>query len=356
MSIQTEIDFSRRGEQLRLLDRIQFGRGLGCSPGTLKATLVAVDSFAGESGWCFASAATIGQRANFSDRTIRKALAVLHGLFLVRKQQRVTANGSRQCRYQVVWSNVHEASELSESTDSDDWEEVDHRHDIPNQRKEIPNQRNVTTEPTEAQDRTSGTVCRVTAIEPQITSTSPQRVGISRCNPHNQVSLKCEHLVKKEEGEILEMLSGTICRSEALRLSRKVDQESAEVALAEYRHPANRRFIRGPGALVHRLDFGEWPDTLIRTLEWLRCHDATKTRQRLAQEAARAEELHKVAKADQRAAELEAHFGPKLDAMSKDEIHLLARGSLDEFSFERFLRGSDYRQELLDAIRSTENS
>ena len=332
-STQQLIDFSRRGEQLRLLGHLQFERGLGCSPGAIKATLTAVDSFAGQDGWCFAAAATIGQRANFSERTVRQALAILHDLFLVRKQQRVTANGSRQSRYQIVWSNVAALIDDQMETDagSDGWSEVDQRQD---QRQNLQSQRQITTEPTAESARPNGGDCRVTVF---------LRENLPPLLPENR------------EEEILELLTGTVCRSEAVRLSQLADLDDCRRAVTEYRHPANRHRIRSPGALVHRLEFGEWPDASIRTLEQLQAADAARARQMATAAALEAERSQRDSEARQRVVKLERQFAPVLDAMSIEETQRLARDALDQFNFARFLRGSDYRFELLEALSSRES-
>lgn len=344
MTTQTQIDFSRRGEQLRLLDRIQFERGQGVAPATLCLVLRVVDSFAGESGWCWAAASTMGQRANLCDRTIRNALKVLHEMFLVRKQQRVADNGARQCRYQIVWSNVSAAVDDLESDDGDGWSEVDQTYGNPteNQRKEIPSQRNAVTDPAESDYRPNGISCRVSAIEPQLPPPLPETKPV----PIERRS------VGREEEAILELLAKHVCRSEAVRLSKLIDLESAQEAIAEYRHPMNSRYIRGPGALVHRLSFGEWPDPLIRSMVEIEAETNAK-RAREAQEAAQREiEAERMSEAQRQAEELERCFGADLDAMSDSEVNRLARSVLDDFNYCRWVRGGDYRAELLEGLTS----
>ena len=392
--IQTQLDFSRRGEQLRLLDRIQFERGLGVSPATLVLVLRVVDSFAGESGWCWASLTTMAGRANLGSRTVARALGVLVDGVLIRKQARIGQSGNRECRYQVVWSNVHAHVEefKPESQQADGWADV---HPTITQQSSLNNQTGDTRRPTSGQTHVThlpdqrpnprhpvvnltggsgqsgmdqrpivpgpvvtgapphGHSGQVSAIEPQENRPPPLPSGghATRATPIHP-ALRAEPY--REEEAILELLAGTVCRSEAVRLSQLADLDDCRRAVAEYRHSANRHRIRSPGALVHRLEFGEWPDPSIQTLEQLQAADAARARLRATAEAVEAERSQKDLEAKQRAEELERQHGPALDAMSIEETQMLASHALDDFSLERFLRGADYRESLLEYLgRST---
>lgn len=340
MRIQSEIDFSRRGEQLRLLDRLQLERGLGVSPSTLVLVLRVIDSFAGESSWCWASLDTLAGRANLNRRTITRALGVLLDEVLLRKQVRIGRRGNRECRYQIVWSNVHaQVEDQTSDNGTEGWT------DVMTKGQTISDQGTLHRGARDSSSQPEGRNAHITSNEPK-----RNHLLIRKQDRHQSEAQNVHNVDVLEEEEMVDLLSENVCRSEAIRLSRKVKWADAETALAEYRHPMNRSTIRGPGALVHRLDYGEWPDASIYTLERIKRQDRERASRIALEAATRASQSAECDRAAKNRERLEATYGSILDSLSDGETHALAQQCLAPFNFERFVRGTDFRAELLEAL------
>lgn len=362
---QIEIDFSKRGQQLRLRDALQFGPGFGCQPVSLKAVFVAVDSYAGENGWCTACHQSIATRANVSERTARRALSILLELFLVRKQTRRTAEGFKVCRYRVTWSNVSAWVDDFQS-DADVVESWTECEPAETERQPIESGDHPTVRPTVNRQWANGqsiggqrsidggpTVNRAGANgqgDRQPTS-NPNKPPLPPKTPADRPA------GLEEEEAVVELLAATpgrpdrICVSEALELARQVDLQTCVRILAEYDHPANRRHFRGPGAIAHRIRFGQWPTPKAATLEALQAADTARQAKADAERDAERLRQLEAAQAAQAADQLECQAGPILDSMTDQQRQDLAAAVLDPFNLERFHRNRDAcRAELLEAI------
>jgi len=364
--MQTTIDFSSRGQQLRLRDALRFEHGLACQSVVVKSVFIAIDSFAGGSGWCFAAHESIANTANVGEKTVRRAVAVLLDLYLIRKQKRRGPAGNMQCRYAVNWSNVSayvEAATTAAETIGGGWandesqritETITKTKDGTNGHSDrwatvtqartnghpVPRQRSPRPRATVTQAQTNGHCDRVTTKEPAKNPPLPP------AEPANDLEEEVVFdLILASPGQGRDRL----CVSEARRVAGLVDRQTAETILAEFDHPQNRRLLRSPGAISHRIQFGEWPDPAVKSLEVLRAADERR-RRRLAEEA----------NEDQRRAEnnarsvvidLESKFGPTLDRLSEDQRRALAVAVLDPFTLSRLVGNRDAgRFDLLEAV------
>lgn len=99
---QIQIDFAR-GDQLGLIDAIQFGNAGAVSGTATKAVLRAVDSFGRE---CFATVPTIAARANCSERVAKRALSRLVELSIITRERKTNVFGVVTNHYRIVWSEM----------------------------------------------------------------------------------------------------------------------------------------------------------------------------------------------------------------------------------------------------------
>lgn len=101
---QKELDFSSRGERLRLLSRCRLPTSRS------KAVLQAIDDAIGsDSSWCI-SIARIVERTGLSRRTVQRGIDDLEELLVVEVSSRFEKNGGSvvrlPSRFRIVWSNL----------------------------------------------------------------------------------------------------------------------------------------------------------------------------------------------------------------------------------------------------------
>ena len=101
---QKELDFSTRGERLRLLSRCQLPTSRA------KAVLQAIDDAIGsDDSWCI-SLQRIQQRTGLSRRTVQRGIDDLEALFLIEVNHRFSKTGATvvrlPSRFRIGWANL----------------------------------------------------------------------------------------------------------------------------------------------------------------------------------------------------------------------------------------------------------
>lgn len=361
---QLEIDFSRRGYQLRLLDNVRFGRGLGASAASMVLVLRGIDSFAGEAGWCFASLETIAQRCNINERTVRRAIETLVAMYLVRKQMKRGRSGNLECRYQICWSNLDAYIEDQQQRKpdgeavTDDW--VDFEPDGGGQR----------TVSEGATDRLEGgngqfhggqrTICPLANGQP----VTRQRTESPSGNGH-RVQLTARLTAneppptskpeEEAEFESTEAILATRLKDPdtVRRLARNCDPETAADVILEFDDAKRLGLFSSPGAIAWRLETGQWPHDRVRTAAEIRTAKEATERRLATERAAQAARERERSQAQTTVIDLEVRYGQILDAMPTDELDAFARETLGDWLFGRWQSGKSMalcREQLLDGI------
>jgi hypothetical protein len=356
---QMEIDFSRRGYQLRLLDQLRLPNVPGCSSGVLKQVLTVVDSFARESGWCFASLRTMAEQSNRNERTLRRALDVLVSMYLIRKQVKRGRSGNLECRYQPCWANIdafieQQSNESQIAAAADEWIDVEptdiweggNGHETGGQR----------TFGGGATDMVStGQRTRCPGVTDMVSGGNGQGVHLTAILSANEPPplKEAAAVLETSIAEVEAILATRLYRGTARRLAHLCDEATARDIIVEYDDALARGHLKSPGAIAARIETGQWPQDCVRTAAEIRAaKEATERRiatERAAQ-AARDREREQIRTVT---SDLEQRYGPVLDAMPPEELDTLARETLGDFLFGRWQGGKSMavcREQLLAAI------
>lgn len=327
---QTQFDFSR-GEQLALLREAvlpdchvsEGARSIAVKADGSKAVLRVIDDYAGKSGVCWASAATIARAANMSLRKCSRCLAVLeHQLGLITRDE--NDGGGAVIHRRIVWSELallcsrgRPATYATSGTGSPREPMPQSHQPMPQSHQPVPQSHQpvppVAQEPPESQEPP------LTA-EWQEVAAAFERVGLT---------------------------SPAVLRTAQQRgLSAGQCIELAETYLA------NRGRLDTPGAIAYRIQTGHWPADGVRELADIRAASARREQER--QERQRREAMTRDAAAA-RLAELESRYGQVLDALPPDQLDQLAARAFEgnAFLLARWRRDRGcphYREQLLAAL------
>jgi hypothetical protein len=362
---QLEIDFSRRGYQLRLLDGVRFGRGLGCGAASLVLVLRGIDSFAGEAGWCFACLDTIAQRCNLNERTVRRAIEILVSMYLVRKQMKRGRSGNLECRYQICWSNLDAYIEdQTRQRESDIEVTVDQWVDIDPMEGGNGQFGGGATDNFEGgngqfgggatDNLTGGNGQSVRGRRTESPLGNGQRVHLTAMLTANEPP-PTRMAAEEANIETVETILATRLKDPdtVRRLARNCDPETAADVIVEFDDAKRAGLFSSPGAIAWRLETGQWPHDGVRNAAEIRAAKEAAELRLATERAAQAARDRERKQAATTADELETRYGPILDAMSPEERDAFARVTLGEWLFGRWKSGKSAevcREQLLEAM------
>jgi hypothetical protein len=377
---QLEIDFSRRGYQLRLLDGVRFGRGLGCGAASLVLVLRGIDSFAGEAGWCFACLDTIAQRCNLNERTVRRAIEILVSMYLVRKQMKRGRSGNLECRYQICWSNldayIEDQTRQRESdieVTVDQWVDIDPMEGGNGQfaggatDNLLGGQRTISRGATDSLVGGQRTICpgatdnlsggNGQSVRGQRTESplgNGQRVHLTAMLTANEPP-PTRMAAEEADFESVETILATRLKDPdtVRRLARNCDPETAADVIVEFDDAKRAGLFSSPGAIAWRLETGQWPHDGVRNAAEIRAAKEATERRLATERAAQAARERDRKRATTTADELETRYGPILDGMSPEERDAFARTTLGEWLFGRWKSGKSAevcREQMLEAM------
>jgi hypothetical protein len=362
---QMEIDFSRRGYQLRLLDSVRFGRGLGCGAASLVLVLRGIDSFAGETGWCFACLDTIAQRCNLNERTVRRAIEILVAAYLIRKQMKRGRSGNLECRYQICWANldayIEEQSRQRESgTESIDdcWVDVDPMEGGSGQFAGGATDNfaggNGQFAGGATDNLSGGNGQSVRGQRTESPLGNGQRVHLSAMLTAKEPP-PTRMAAEEADFESVETILATRLKDPdtVRRLARNCDPETAADVIVEFDDAKRAGLFSSPGAIAWRLETGQWPQDGVRTAAEIRAAKEATERLAATQRATQAARDRERERVQTTAGEREARCGPILDAMPEAERETFASQVLPELLYGRWRSGKSIemcRERLLEAI------
>lgn len=337
-------DFDRLA-RLGILERWQppvaweDGSRLGVSATALQATLVAIDSFGRQ---CWASQETITQRAKLSIRTLRSCIRVLERMGVLACERAGQNDGTR------ITTNLYAIL----------WHELE-TYQVP--KKIQPSLAERASGRVIAQAQAPVAVAKPVAAEsPRPESSSPTPAQVTPRKPKKSPARI------QEEAAIVGVLSEAgLYPGTAVKLVRQFGEglsiEQAREIVVEYQQGLKDGVLHAAGAMMLRIQFGEWPTARGgRRVRLFAEIEAAKQRRREAarihiqsQQQSQAEE----SKQQEREAFLLARYGPVWDAMTSDEQLEFARRTLPEAAFGWWSSGRGrevWREQLLEGLEAAE--
>jgi hypothetical protein len=243
---QIEMDFSRADREGALKD-LEFPRGLGVSPITLNAILLAIY----RSGpTCWKKQDTLAAECKCSEKTIQRAVAVLSDgeaggmnlLCVVRSEE-----GRRTNIMAINWQALFELVRIQSNSK---------RTTSPSKRTTSPSKR--TTSPSKR-------------------TTMSDHKGINQKNHHQPTN---EAAADGFDFSVLEDLFRSIGIHRFAGLAREFQNRESEVRKAIEVYSAQRSRFAGPGAVIDFLRSGSWPAEGVLSLDELQKRTETKSEQR----------------------------------------------------------------------------